>query len=392
MRVAIFTDNDFDKTNGVTTTLRAVLRHLPGDIHARIYTASELCSDGPDYLALAALGVPIPWYGEMRMYAPPVRAFRRHLAADDIALVHITTPGPVGLAAKHLAASLGLPTVGSFHTNLAEYVRLLTGSQLLARGMDTYMRWLYGACGQVLVPSGDTRDRLRAKGWAQERMAVWPRGVDTRAFTPDRRSEALRDAWHVCDKRPALLYAGRLSREKGLAMLQPLESLLYRQHTAYRLIVAGEGPMRAELRALCPDAVFLGRVAHQDMSAIMASADVFLFPSDTDTAGNVVLEAQACGLPVVVSRAGGPIEQMADGVTGFACQSADVADFGGRTAALLRNKTLRQQMGAAARLHATGRSWHAALEPLFRSYRGAPQPGARPQRAAVEPPAGVVVR
>jgi len=103
MRVAIFTDNDFDKTNGVTTTLRAVLRHLPDDVHARIYTASELCSDGPDYLALAAFGVPIPWYGEMRMYAPPLRDFRRHLAADDIGLVHITTPGPVGLAAKHLA-------------------------------------------------------------------------------------------------------------------------------------------------------------------------------------------------------------------------------------------------------------------------------------------------
>ena len=175
-------------------------------------------------------------------------------------------------------------------------------------------------------------------------------------------------------------------------MLAPLESLFYRQQTSYRLIVAGEGPMGDELRAACPDAVFLGRVAHQDMSTIMASADVFLFPSDTDTAGNVVLEAQACGLPVVVSRAGGPIEQMADGVTGFACHSADVADFAGRTAALLRAKTLRRQMGAAARVHATGRSWHAALEPLFRSYRGAPQRGARPQRAAVEPPAGAVAR
>ncbi len=392
MRVAIFTDNDFDKTNGVTTTLRAVLRHLPDGLQVRIYTASELSSHGPDYLALAAFGVPIPWYGEMRMYAPPMRAFRRHLAEDDIALVHITTPGPVGLAGKRLAASLGLPTVGSFHTNLAEYTRLLSGSSTLARVMDGYMRWLYGACAQVLVPSDDTRTRLCAKGWAPERMAIWPRGVDTRAFSGDRRSEALRESWHVGDKRPAVLYAGRLSREKGLAMLQPLESRLYRQHAAYRLIVAGEGPMGPELKAACPDAVFLGRVPHQEMGTIMASADLFLFPSDTDTAGNVVLEAQACGLPVVVSRAGGPIEQMVDGVTGFACRSADDGDFADRTIQLLRSRELRRQMGAAARAHASSRTWSAALEPLFRSYRSVRQPRAQSPAPTVEPRAGAVAR
>jgi len=392
MRVAIFTDNDFDKTNGVTTTLRAVLRHLPDDVQARIYTASALCSDGPDYLALAAFGVPIPWYGEMRMYAPPVRAFRRHLAADDIDAVHITTPGPVGLAARHLAASLGLPAIGSFHTNLGEYTRLLSGSAMLARGMDTYMRWLYGACDPVLVPSNDTRARLCAKGWAPERMAVWPRGVDTRGFTPERRSAALREAWHVCDKRPAMLYAGRLSREKGLAMLASLGSLLYRQQAAYRLIVAGEGPMSTELRSVCPDAVFLGRVPHQVMSVVMASADVFLFPSDTDTAGNVVLEAQACGLPVLVSSAGGPSEQMVDGVTGFACRPADPADFADCAAALLQSKGLRQQMADAARSYTIGRTWHSALEPLFRSYRSATQARVQSRATRVEPRAGAVAR
>jgi glycosyltransferase involved in cell wall biosynthesis len=324
------------------------------------------------------------------MYAPPLRGFRRHLAADGITLIHITTPGPIGLAARHLAARLGLPAIGSFHTNLGDYTRLLSGSTRLAQGMDTYMRWLYGACERVLVPSLDTHARLCAKGWAPDRMTVWPRGVDTRVFTPARRSDALREAWRVSDKRPAVLYAGRLSREKGLGMLPALESLLYRDHQPYRLIIAGDGPMHADLRAACPDAAFLGRVPHQDMGTIMASADLLLFPSDTDTAGNVVLEAQACGLPVLVSRAGGPIEQMVDGVSGFACRPGDVADFADRTAALLRSPARRREMGGAARAHGAARTWGAALEPLFRTYRTTSQRLAPAHGRAVESSAEIV--
>ena len=313
MRIAIFTDNDFEKTNGVTTTLRALLRCAPGDLQPRIYTMSELASDSSEYLALATLGMPIPWYGEMRMYLPSLRAFHKHLEADKVGLIHITTPGPAGLAAKYLSARSGLPTIGSFHTHLAEYATVLSGSPRLGRWMNLYMRWLYGACEHVLVPSDDTRLTLRGLGWASERMSVWPRGVDPVAFSPSRRSAALRERWGVGDKRPAILYAGRVSHEKGLALMAPIDSLLYRQRVPYKLIVAGDGPMMPELRSACPDAVFLGRLPHDEMGAAMASADLFLFPSDTETAGNVVLEAQACGLPVLVSAKGGPREQIVDG-------------------------------------------------------------------------------
>ena len=279
-----------------------MLRHLPDDVHARIYTASELCSDGPDYLALAAFGVPIPWYGEMRMYAPPLRDFRRHLAADDIGLVHITTPGPVGLAAKHLAASLGLPTVGSFHTNLADYGRLLTGSQMLARA-GHYMRWLYGACGQVLVPSGDTRDRLRAKGW--HKSGGCGPGRRHAGFHPRAAIGAMRERG-TCATSGGAAVRRAISREKGLAMLQPLESLPTAEHgvSTHR---AGEGPMSAELRG-CVRRRVLGRLAHQDMSAIMASADVFFFPATPTPRQR---GPRSAGMRPAGGRleAGGPIEQ-----------------------------------------------------------------------------------
>src|SRR5262245_48056165 len=135
MKVAIFTDNDFSKVNGVTTTLRAMLQHLPPEIHARIYTCESAGQDTPNYLALKSVGVGIPFYRAMKMYVPPLRRLLRHARADSIDLIHLTTPGPVGLGALYVAAQLGVPMVGSFHTDLTAYTGLLSGSPTLARFM-----------------------------------------------------------------------------------------------------------------------------------------------------------------------------------------------------------------------------------------------------------------
>jgi glycosyltransferase involved in cell wall biosynthesis len=375
MRVAIFTDNDFDKVNGVTTTLRSVLRHAPVDVRPRIYTFSDLEIDEPEYLALRAMGFPIPYYGEMRIYVPRMRELARRLAGDGIALIHLTTPGPAGLAARYLARRLNLPLVGSFHTQLAEYTALLSGSPRLGRLMQHYLRWIYGGCQRVLVPSADTSRRLANDGWDADRLSVWQRGVDADVFSPARRSQRLRDEWHVSDRRPAILYAGRLSHEKGLALIEPLGALLHRHGIAHRFVLVGEGPMAPELRERCPDAVFTGRLPHHDVATAMASADVFVFPSDTDTAGNVVLEAQACGLPVLVTSAGGPKENLRPGKTGFVCRSADVLDFFTRVSELVHDVGRRRAMSEAARRYAASRPWAASLEPLFSVYRSAAEPG-----------------
>jgi glycosyltransferase involved in cell wall biosynthesis len=390
MRVAVFTDNDFDKTNGVTTTLKSLLRHAPPDVQPRIYTSSELGVDEPDYLALRSPSVPIPYYAEMRMHLPRVRELARRLVADDVRVIHLTTPGPIGLAARYLAHRTGLPLVGSFHTQFAEYTTVLSGSRRLGWLMEQYLRWIYGGCRRVLVPSADTARRLERAGWRADRMVVWPRGVDTDLFSPARRSPQLRDAWHVSERRPAILYAGRLSDEKGLAILEPLGSLLHRHRIAHRFVLVGEGPMTARLKERCPDAVFTGRLAHRDVATAMASADVFLFPSETDTAGNVVLEAQACGLPVLVTNVGGPQENMRHGRTGFACRPADVLDFCTRLTELLTDASRRATIAAAARRYAETRPWASSLEPLYSVYRSAADPDCTrdaPDLSAVTPDA-----
>jgi glycosyltransferase involved in cell wall biosynthesis len=366
MKVAIFTDNDFNKVNGVTTTLRAVLDYAPDDLDLRVYTCDGSGVDSTDYLSLAAPGIGIPFYREMTIYLPPLRRLLQHAMADGVEMIHLTTPGPLGLAAVWVASRLGLPMIGSFHTDLAEYTRLLSGSAQLAALMREYMRWPYGRCERVFAPSEATRDMLIRSRISESKIDIWRRGVSTERFDCARRCGTLREQWRASEARPVLLYVGRLSREKGLAMLGPASTMLRYAGVSHRLVLVGDGPMRQELQAACPEAVFMGTLSQDDVAVAMASADVFVFPSTTDTAGNVVLEAQASGLPVLVSQAGGPRENMRHGETGFVCN--DWQDFVSRAGSLLKNAGKRERFGHAAREYAKTRRWEVALEPLYRAY------------------------
>ena len=189
--------------------------------------------------------MPIPFYGEMDMFVPRFSAYLERAREDRIDLVHLTTPGPIGLAAMHTAWRLQLPMVGSFHTDLAAYTAVLSGSRRLGALMREYMRWVYGKCSRVLVPSEATRRLLVDARTRPDRIEIWQRGVDTSLFSPERRSRELRSQWHVSDNRPALLYVGRLSREKGLDLLPALQRRLYERHFEHRFIIVGEGPMHA---------------------------------------------------------------------------------------------------------------------------------------------------
>ena len=369
MNVAIFTDNDFGKVNGVTTTLSAAVKHAPPDVNVRIYTAAELGVDQPDYLALRSFGVPIPFYTEMRMYVPRLRTYLKHAVADRLHVVHLTTPGPLGLASLYIAPRLQASLVGSFHTDLAAYTAILSGSPRLGSLMREYMRWLYGKCARVLVPSHDTARILTSAKCDPRKIAIWPRGVDTDLFHPAKRSWSLRDSWHVSEKRPAILYVGRVSREKGLSVLPDLQRRLHALGIEHQFVIVGGGPMSRELQACMGDAIFTGVLSRPAVAEVFASADLFVFPSQTDTAGNVVLEAQASGLPVVVSGGGGAREQMVAGRTGLVCDT-DAADaWADAVSSIVREPTRRGAMRDDARAYAMSRRWDQALRPLYDAYR-----------------------
>jgi glycosyltransferase involved in cell wall biosynthesis len=311
----------------------------------------------------------IPFYGEMTMYWPRTLRLLHEVRRDRVDVVHLTTPGPVGLAAMFVARHAGLPMVGSFHTDLAAYTERLSGSPRLGALMREYLRWPYGRCARVLVPSESTRALLIGAKIRAEKIALWPRGVDTQTFAPFHRSVSLRERWGVSGVKPAVLYVGRISTEKGLDLLPRIEAALLRHGVDHRLILVGDGPMRASLARSLRDAMFTGTLPPAGVAEAMASGDLFLFPSDTDAAGNVVLEAQACGLPVLVSSSGGPREYMKPDETGVVCPAGDAEWFGHAAATLLRNPQRRRAMGEAARAHALTLRWELALAPLYQAYR-----------------------
>ena len=289
MRVAVFTDDDFEKVNGVTTTLTALVSHAPPDLQPRVYTAGALGTDAPTYFALRSLSVGIPFTGDLRMYVPRLPAYLRRVIADKVDVLHLTTPGPMGLTAVWIAAKTGLPLVGSIHDSEA-YTTMLRGSRRLRRWMGGYRRWIYGRCQTVLVPSAATHAMLLQTRSNGGRICLWTRGVDTTLFSPQRRSSGLRERWRVSERKPALLYVGRVSREKGLDMLPLILERLYALGMPHRLIVAGDGPLRPWLVQRCPEAIFTGSLGREAVAEVFASADLFLCPSRTDTAGHVVLE------------------------------------------------------------------------------------------------------
>ena len=340
-----------------------------------VYTHSDRAVERPGYVALRAPGIGLPFYREMRVHLPRLRALCARVRADDVDLIHLTTPGPMGLAALHVAATLDLPLMGSFHTDLGRYVGILSGSARLERWLRLYMRWLYGRCERIFVPSAATAAMLVEDRTEPSRIALWMRGVDADAFSPRHRSAATRQAWGVGADVPgaplALLYAGRISKEKGLALLPEVAARLRRADIAHRWIIVGDGPCRPELERRLPVAFFTGTLGHGEVARSMASADVFVFPSCTDTAGNVVLEAQACGLPVLVSDQGGPRENIQPEVTGRVCRGGDARALAEAVIDLASSRARRGALSAAARRYAAGRRWEQALAPLYDAYREA---------------------
>jgi glycosyltransferase involved in cell wall biosynthesis len=300
----------------------------------------------------------------------------RHAREDRIDVVHLATPGPVGVAGRRVASRLGVPVIGSFHTDLAACASSLVGSRQLAAVVRAYMRWAYEGCSRILVPSEHGRQVLVDAGIEPGRTDVWWAGVNTEVFAPRRRLFPLRERWHVAENRPALLYVGRLSREKGVDILPAIQDRLHALGVQHRFVLVGEGPMREELQGRMPDALFTGVLEGAALAEVYASADFFVFPSRTDTAGTAVLEAQASGLPIAVSDAGGPCEYMLPGRTGIVCQTADPVVWAEQIAATLRHPLLRGEMGRAARDYAMTRDWNTTLQPLYRTYREVAATGA----------------
>ncbi|HTU88016.1 MAG TPA: glycosyltransferase [Solirubrobacteraceae bacterium] len=358
-RVALIVDG-IGSMHGVTHTIEQIrARGVRGFDVEVIGTDCEV-----DRRLAAVAEIDVPFYPGLEIGVPSVPALVDALAEGRYDIVHVCSPGPAGIGAWLLGRVLELPRVGSYHTELGAYTALRTGQAGLEAMANLGLRAFYGACDVVLSPSPASDERLAELGIESERVRRWDRGVDLQRFDPAHRNETV-----LPDNNINVLYAGRLSKEKGVELLADAFLEAHRRDPRLHLVLAGGGPEEDLLRSRLGDrATFLGWLSGNDLARVYASADVFLFASATETFGQVILEAQASGLPVVAVDQGGPSCLIDHGETGLLAPP-EVSALADAVTSLTATPRLSERVRRGALAGVRGRSWEAALDRLAAAYR-----------------------
>ncbi|MFJ3075420.1 glycosyltransferase family 4 protein [Pseudomonas sp. NPDC087029] len=364
LRITLVSETFPPEINGVANTLGRLSEGLRQRGHhveiVRPRQAGEAPVDNDQQLLLcrgwALPGYPGLQWGEVSMHSL-LRRWRKQ--RPDV--LYIATEGPLGLSALRAARRLGVAVVSGFHTNFPQYSGQY-GLGLLARLLTHYLRWFHRRTAATLVPSASQRLELERRGF--ERLALMARGVDACLFSPARRSQALREAWGLGADDIAVVHVGRLAAEKNLALLRPCLAALQKSYPQQRmrLIVVGDGPQRAALEQQLPEAIFCGVQRGEALAEHYASGDLFLFPSLTETFGNVVLEAMASGLAVVAYDEAAAAQHIRHGHSGALAMPGDQAAFIDAACWLLEEGETLRRVRLNARQHASRQGWPAIVE------------------------------
>jgi phosphatidylinositol alpha 1,6-mannosyltransferase len=364
MRIAIFTETFLPKWDGVANTLCYLLNHLEREGHTTLMFAPE--GAPAKYAATRIVGLPsiaFPFYRDLKV-VPPIVNVANELAAFKPDVVHLVNLALLGIVGMHHARDLGVPVVASYHTDLPQYARLY-GMSVLQDPIWAYFRWLHNQADLTLCPSHFTKQELEEHGF--ERVAVWGRGVDTQRYSPLHRTAEWRDRLTQHEpERPLLIYVGRLATEKRIEWLR--EALERVPDAALALV--GDGPLREDLETLFTGTrtVFTGYLSGDDLAAAYAAGDLFVFPSASETFGNVVLEAMASGLPVIAAGAGGPVDHVRSGQNGYLSDPYDPGDFAALVREALADPENLSQMSRVARAYAETQTWPLILAGLLEHY------------------------
>src|SRR6266478_7418894 len=366
-RRAWFTDT-LDDVNGVATTIRRMVAAgaAAGNELTVVTSHSNLQTYKIPIKNFPPIGeFELPEYELQKLSFPPVLQMLDYVQREKFTEIVISTPGPVGLTALLAAKMLNLQTSGIYHTDFPQYIRILTEDSFLESMAWRYMHWFYGQLDVVFVNSEEYRQSWIKRGFDAGKLKIFPRGLDTELFTPARRDPAFFEKFGAQNGEVRLLYVGRISREKDLDVLADAYRRLRDEGLPVQLFVVGHGPYSEVFAQSLPEAVFTGYLRGKELATAYASADIFVFPSTTDTFGNVILEAQACGVPVVVSDSGGPKELVENRMNGLITRSRDVDDFIRAIRSLIADAALRKRMGSAARKSVIDRSWPNAFRKFW---------------------------
>lgn len=404
LRVAIVTETYPPEVNGVARTVACVVEGLRARNHAvqlirprqaRAEQGGAQASAGggdegkeeeEQFHEVLMRGLPIPRYPHLRMGMVSKKTLVKLWTLRRPDLVHIATEGPMGWSALQAARYLKLPICSDFRTNFHAYSKHY-GIGWLHKPIMAYLRKFHNHTQCTMVPDAGLRRELQALGF--QGVNVVARGVDTTLFNPARRSEALRAAWGVAPQDPVVVHVGRLAPEKNLGTLVEAFEAFQRLQPRARLVLVGDGPARRELQARLPGAIFAGMRHGEDLAAHYASGDLFIFPSITETFGNVTPEAMASGLAVLAYDYAAASQLVRPGLNGRLAAFGNSPEFLRQAVVLAEDLAALRRMGQAARQTAEGLSWDSiigSIEAIYGSLiDGRPLPSALPLRGQVLP-------
>lgn len=367
MRIAYFTDTLPPQMDGTVRTVNHLIQTLDEEgvkywLFSAFKPGEEIAYSGR---VRKVASIPFFLYTDYRVALPQFSRIDKDLDEFQPDLLHVTSPTLHGLYGLKYARRRGLPVVASYHTHFVHYFSYYGLSRFESWGW-AYLRWFYHQFDRVYAPSRRVIAELKRHGI--EKCELWQRGIALERFSPDFRNDDLRRSVG-CQERKILLFVSRLVKEKDILDLVEVSRILDRRSYAFRLVFVGEGPMRDTLREQLPDAYFAGHQEGCRLAEWYASADIFVFPSSTETFGNVILEAMASGVPVVGVREGGVADLVDHRVDGLLAEPHDPRDFSDNVAFLLDHPEESRKQADRAKAKAADYSWHTINRGLLQSYR-----------------------
>ena len=369
LRVALFSGNYNYVRDGANQALNRLADYLLRNGAAvRVYAPVV---EKPDFEPTGDLigvpSVPVPGRSEYRMPLRLSEEVKRDLAAFAPNVVHVTSPDPVGHRAITWGRKHGVPVLASVHTRFETYPRYYHMAFLEPLAV-AIMRRFYRRCDAMVAPSESTAEVMREQRMGFD-IGIWSRGVDRVIFDPSRRDLAWRRSLGIGDDEFTIGFLGRVVVEKGLDVFADTMALLRSRGVPHRVLVVGQGPAKAWFADRAPEAVFTGMLTHGDLGRAVASMDMLLNPSVTETFGNVTLEAMASGLPVVAARATGSNSLVVDGETGTLCEPGNIPAFADAVTAYITDPELRATHGAAGEVRSRAYTWDAINSVVADTYR-----------------------
>lgn len=369
MKIALFSEVYWPMVSGVGVTLLRLTDGLQARGHeVRVYSAGYALPPGvaerPE--AHRSPSIPLFLYPDVQWAFPRGRDLLEDAARFRPDVVHVATEFAMGLAGLKVARQLELPAVASAHTDYESYASRY-GLQWLMRWGWKYLQWFYGQTELVLCPSRIYEAHLNERGVSH--TGIWTRGVDPKEFAPGFRSEAYRQALGVAEGDLLVTYIGRLAREKNLGLLIEAWPELRARHPRAQLVLVGQGPLEEEIRKHeLPGVHLAGLLRGDDLAAAYASADLFVFPSTTETFGNSLLEAMASGLPTVAAGAGGVLDFAEHGRNAWLVEGESAEALRDGLERLMGDASLRRQLAEGGLATAAERSWNAIFDRLIADY------------------------